>query len=124
MSAVMLALSRQVCIAASMERKCTLNGDYEATRGDPNPAPALSRALEIATFDPGMYEITGVFFRTNSAESPCGLTHAATEILTSLARGRVHIVKTETPESLQSPWKTGSRFSMRAFRPSWKSLVL
>jgi quinol monooxygenase YgiN len=35
--------------------------DYEAMRQNPGPAPALERALKIATFDPGMYEVAEIF---------------------------------------------------------------
>jgi quinol monooxygenase YgiN len=35
--------------------------DYQAMRADPAPLPYLQRALAIATFDPGMYEIVQVF---------------------------------------------------------------
>ena len=35
--------------------------DYQAMREDPAPLPYLQRALAIATFDPGMYEIVQVF---------------------------------------------------------------
>src|SRR5258708_16920510 len=35
--------------------------DYEAMRNDPAPQPYLQRALAIATFEPGMYEVVHVF---------------------------------------------------------------
>jgi quinol monooxygenase YgiN len=35
--------------------------DYEAMRKDPAPLPYLQQALEIATFDPGMYEVSHSF---------------------------------------------------------------
>ena len=35
--------------------------DYESMRRNPEPAPALEQALQIATFDPGMYEVTQIF---------------------------------------------------------------
>jgi quinol monooxygenase YgiN len=35
--------------------------EYEAMRQNPGPAPALEKALEIATFDPGMYEVAEIF---------------------------------------------------------------
>lgn len=35
--------------------------DYQAMRENPAPLPYLQRALAIATFDPGMYEIVQVF---------------------------------------------------------------
>jgi quinol monooxygenase YgiN len=35
--------------------------DYETMRQNPGPAPALERALKLATFDPGMYEVVGIF---------------------------------------------------------------
>ncbi len=35
--------------------------DYESMRRNPGPAPALEKALQIATFDPGMYEVTQIF---------------------------------------------------------------
>lgn len=34
---------------------------YEAMREDPGPRPYLERALAIATFEPGMYEIVRTF---------------------------------------------------------------
>ena len=35
--------------------------DYEAMRSDPGPRPFLEQALEIATFEPGMYECVRTF---------------------------------------------------------------
>jgi quinol monooxygenase YgiN len=35
--------------------------DYEAMRADPTPLPYLQQALEIAKFEPGMYEVVGTF---------------------------------------------------------------
>ena len=35
---------------------------YEAMREDPAPRPYLERALAIAKFEPGMYEIVRTFF--------------------------------------------------------------
>jgi quinol monooxygenase YgiN len=35
--------------------------DYNAMRQNPGPAPALEKALQIATFDPGMYEVVEIF---------------------------------------------------------------
>jgi quinol monooxygenase YgiN len=35
--------------------------DYESMRRNPGPAPALEKALQIATFDPGMYEVAEIF---------------------------------------------------------------
>jgi quinol monooxygenase YgiN len=34
---------------------------YQAMRQDPGPSPYLDRALAIATFDPGMYEVVQTF---------------------------------------------------------------
>ena len=34
---------------------------YQAMRQDPGPTPYLERALAIATFDPGMYEVVQTF---------------------------------------------------------------
>ena len=34
---------------------------YQAMRNDPAPLPFLQRALEIAEFDPGMYELVETF---------------------------------------------------------------
>ena len=34
---------------------------YQAMRHDPGPSPYLERALAIATFDPGMYEVVQTF---------------------------------------------------------------
>ncbi len=34
---------------------------YQAMREDPAPRPYLERALSIATFDPGMYEVVETF---------------------------------------------------------------
>lgn len=39
--------------------------DYEAMRQNPGPALALEKALKIATFDPGMYEVAEVFLPDN-----------------------------------------------------------
>jgi hypothetical protein len=35
--------------------------DYEAMRADPAPVPYLQQALEIAKFEPGMYEVVSTF---------------------------------------------------------------
>ena len=35
--------------------------DYEAMRADPAPLPYLQQALQIAKFEPGMYEVIGTF---------------------------------------------------------------
>ena len=35
--------------------------DYESMRRSAGPAPALQKALEMATFDPGMYEVVEIF---------------------------------------------------------------
>jgi quinol monooxygenase YgiN len=35
--------------------------DYELMRRSSGPAPALEKALQIATFDPGMYEVAEIF---------------------------------------------------------------
>jgi quinol monooxygenase YgiN len=35
--------------------------DYQAMRADPTPAPYLQEALQIATFEPGMYEVAERF---------------------------------------------------------------
>jgi quinol monooxygenase YgiN len=35
--------------------------DYAAMRADPAPLPYLKEALEIATFEPGMYEVVQEF---------------------------------------------------------------
>jgi quinol monooxygenase YgiN len=35
--------------------------DYESMRQNPGPAPALEKALKIASFDPGMYEVAEIF---------------------------------------------------------------
>ena len=35
--------------------------DYQAMRKDPAPLPYLKQALEIATFEPGMYEVVQSF---------------------------------------------------------------
>ena len=37
------------------------NEDYQAMRKDPAPLPYLTQVLEIAKFDPGMYEIVQSF---------------------------------------------------------------
>jgi hypothetical protein len=34
---------------------------YQAMREDPGPRPYLERALAIATFEPGMYEVVQTF---------------------------------------------------------------
>ncbi|OIQ98512.1 tetracenomycin-F1 monooxygenase [mine drainage metagenome] len=38
------------------------NEDYQAMRRDPAPLPYLTQALEIAKFEPGMYEVVQSFF--------------------------------------------------------------
>jgi quinol monooxygenase YgiN len=35
--------------------------DYQAMRADPTPMPFLQKAMEIATFEPGMYEVVETF---------------------------------------------------------------
>lgn len=35
--------------------------DYQAMREDPAPLPYLKEALEIAKFEPGMYEVVQTF---------------------------------------------------------------
>ena len=40
--------------------------DYQAMRENPAPLPFLQQALEIAKFDPGMYEVVETFFGTAS----------------------------------------------------------
>jgi quinol monooxygenase YgiN len=35
--------------------------DYEAMRADPGPLPYFQRALAIAKFEPGMYEVVSTF---------------------------------------------------------------
>jgi quinol monooxygenase YgiN len=35
--------------------------DYEAMRADPRPRPYLERALAMAKFEPGMYEVVQTF---------------------------------------------------------------
>ena len=35
--------------------------DYEAMRADPTPLPCLERALGMANFEPGMYEVVETF---------------------------------------------------------------
>jgi quinol monooxygenase YgiN len=35
--------------------------DYELMRRSSGPAPALEKALQIAAFDPGMYEVAEIF---------------------------------------------------------------
>jgi len=37
------------------------NEDYQAMRADPAPLPYLQRALAIAKFEPGMYEVVQTF---------------------------------------------------------------
>ena len=37
------------------------NEAYQAMRQDPGPLPYLQQALEIATFEPGMYEVVETF---------------------------------------------------------------
>lgn len=36
-------------------------GDYQAMRNDPTPLPFLQKALEIAKFEPGMYQLVQTF---------------------------------------------------------------
>lgn len=45
----------------AMYAKWRSTDDYEAMRKDPAPLPFLRRALEIARFQPGMYEVTRTF---------------------------------------------------------------
>jgi quinol monooxygenase YgiN len=40
--------------------------DYQAMRANPAPLPFLQRALEIAKFDPGMYEVVESYTGTAS----------------------------------------------------------
>lgn len=42
------------------------NDDYQAMRKDPAPMPYLTRALEIAMFEPGMYEVVQSFSPSGS----------------------------------------------------------
>src|ERR1700709_2262259 len=35
--------------------------DYQAMRNNPTAPPYLEKALEIASFDPGMYEVVKIF---------------------------------------------------------------
>ena len=37
--------------------------EYQAMRNDPGPLPFLQRALQIAKFDPAMYELVDTFTR-------------------------------------------------------------
>jgi hypothetical protein len=41
--------------------------DYEAMRKDPAPLPYLQRALTIAEFEPGMYEVVETFVPDDGA---------------------------------------------------------
>jgi quinol monooxygenase YgiN len=45
----------------TMYAKWRSKEDYEAMRKDPAPLPFLQRALEIARFEPGMYEVARNF---------------------------------------------------------------
>jgi len=38
--------------------------DYQAMRADPTPRPYLERALAMAKFEPGMYEVAETFCST------------------------------------------------------------
>jgi quinol monooxygenase YgiN len=40
--------------------------DYQAMRANPGPQPYLRQALEIAKFDPGMYEVVETYSGTAS----------------------------------------------------------
>ena len=40
--------------------------DYQAMRENPAPLPYLQQALAIARFEPGMYEVVGIFHGDNS----------------------------------------------------------
>jgi quinol monooxygenase YgiN len=40
--------------------------DYQAMREDPRPEPYLQQALEIAKFDPGMYEVVEIYSGSGS----------------------------------------------------------
>ena len=43
--------------------------DYQAMRENPAPLPYLQRALAIAKFDPGMYEVVDSYFGASSEGS-------------------------------------------------------
>ncbi len=45
----------------TMYAKWRSKDDYEAMRKDPAPLPFFQRALAIAKFEPGMYEVTRTF---------------------------------------------------------------
>lgn len=45
----------------TMYAKWRSEDDYEAMRKNPAPLPFLQRALAIAEFEPGMYEVTRTF---------------------------------------------------------------
>jgi quinol monooxygenase YgiN len=40
--------------------------DYQAMRADPTPAPYLKEALQMAAFEPGMYEVVETFSAAGS----------------------------------------------------------
>jgi quinol monooxygenase YgiN len=40
--------------------------DYQAMRENPAPLPYLQQALEIAKFDPGMYEVVATYSSTSA----------------------------------------------------------
>ena len=40
--------------------------DYQAMRENPAPLPYLQQALAIAKFEPGLYEVVGIFSGTGS----------------------------------------------------------
>ena len=43
---------------------------YQAMRADPGSRPYLERALAIATFEPGMYEVVQTFLPTGAPRRP------------------------------------------------------
>lgn len=43
-------------------------GDYQAMRNNPTASPYLDQALEIASFDPGMYQVVKTFHPVSSTQ--------------------------------------------------------
>jgi quinol monooxygenase YgiN len=48
--------------------------DYQAMRENPTPLPYLQQALEIAKFEPGMYEVVATYSSTSADTQERSLT--------------------------------------------------
>jgi len=54
-------------IKVTMVAEWRSRADYEAMRADPTPRPYLERALAMAKFEPGMYEVVETFVPPGAA---------------------------------------------------------